>query len=740
MFGFQVPGACRRIGAEIQGNIERLAFRWLSVTIGPGRLNPAGGNAMHKVFYPDSVVVVGVSERPDNLAANIVANLLEFGYDGDVYAVGLRAGEVHGVPILPSLESLPEGVDLAVILTPAVTVPGLLDACGRKRIRRAVIESGGFAEFSETGRQLEERTHAVARRWGIRFVGPNCISVINMENGLCLPFVHLDRSAAKRGPVSVLAQSGGVSITYFHLLSEAGLGVNKVVSMGNKADLDEVDYLTFLLDDPGTQIVCLYLESIEEGRRLVELAATSSKPVVIHKANIARASEQIAFSHTAALANDDRIVEAALRQAGVARAISFDDAVALAQGLALPPVRGNDIVVLSRSGGHAVVAADAAEANGFRLAPISGAFLADVRDLFRADVVAPTNPLDLGVIFDFDLYGRVVQQCLRTLDPDALLLVHTYTTGAESEMSRRLVRRVHRLSCELNKPAAFCAFAQRAEIESLKRATDGPVFTEIEAAVRALAASRDWHARSPRLLPLRSPSGSRSHKVEGLLNGDGVLTTDVALAVCAAFEIPVPEWAVVESVGEALVVAGAIGYPVALKVLSPQISHKSDVGGVVLDIQNSVAMEEAFLALTERVERAVPDARVEGVLVQRMLSGGREVILGGKRDPSFGPVVMFGLGGSYVEVFDDVAFRLAPMTREDAEEMMDEVRGSPLLRGVRGELPGDLDALAEAMLGVSRLLVHCPEVVELDINPLLVFERGVAAVDARVVKLASIAT
>ncbi len=695
---------------------------------------------MHKVFYPDSVVVIGVSERPDNLAANIVANLFEFGYDGDIYAVGLRTGEIHGVPIQPSLESIPEGVDLAVILTPAVTVPSLLEACGEKRIRHAVIESGGFAEFSEAGRRLEERTHAVARRWGIRFMGPKCISVINMENGLCLPFVQLDRSAAQKGPVSVLAQSGGVSITYFYLLSEAGLGVNKVVSMGNKADMGEVDYLTFLLDDPGTEIVCLYLESIEEGRRLMELAAASSKPVVIHKANVARASEQIAFSHTAALANDDRIVEAALRQAGVARAVSFDDAVALAQGLALPPVRGNDLVVVSRSGGHAVVAADAAETNGFRLAPISDDFLADVQGLFRADVIAPTNPLDLGAIFDFDLYGHVVARCLRTLDPDALLLVHTYTTGAESEMSHRLARQVHRLSRELNKPVAFCAFAQQAEIESLKRATDDPVFTKIETAVRALAASRDRHALPPRLLPLPPSSGSRSHKVEGLLTSDGVLTTDAALALCAACEIPVAEWAVVESVEAALVAAGAMGYPVALKVLSADVVHKSDVGGVVLDIGGPGALEEAFPALMERMKERVPDACVGGVLVQRMLPGGREVILGGKQDPSFGPVVMFGLGGVYVEVFDDVAFRLAPMTREDAEEMIAQVRGSRLLRGVRGELTGDLDALAGAMLAVSRLLVNYPEVVELDINPLLVFERGVAAVDARIVKVASIAT
>ncbi len=601
---------------------------------------------MEKIFYPDSVAVIGVSERPGNLAANIVANMVEFGYSGDIYAVGRRSGEAHGLPILTSVESLPDGVDLAVILTPAATVTGLLEECGKKGIRHAVIESGGFAEFSEAGRELEEQVCQVARRWDIRFMGPNCISVVNMENGLCLPFApRLKRQAVKRGPVSVLAQSGGVSITYLLMLSEAGLGVNKVVSMGNKADLDEVDYLTFLLDDPGTEIVCIYLESIEEGRRLIELAGSSPKPIIVHKTNTGRASAEIAFSHTAALANDDRIVEAALRQAGVARAASFDDAVALAQGFALPPVRGNDLIVVARSGGHAVVAADAAGANGFRLLPIPDDFLADVRSLFHADVIALTNPLDVGVIFDFDLYGRIVEECLRALNPDALLLVHTYSAAFEGEMSHHLARRVQELSRELNKPVPLCVFAQREEVETLGHEMDYPIFTEIEMAVRALAGSRDRHTRPARLLPLPPAPAQRPHEVEGMLTRDTVLTTDAALGLCAAYGIPMAEWAVVESVEGALVTAGALAYPVALKVLSPDIPHKSDVGGVVLGIESPDVLRAEFAALLARVEEHTPDARITGVLVQRQLSGGREVILGGKRDPSFGPVVMFGLGG-----------------------------------------------------------------------------------------------
>jgi acyl-CoA synthetase (NDP forming) len=686
-----------------------------------------------RIFYPDSLVVVGASDRPDNLAANIIANLQRFDYGGDVYAVGLHGGEVHGVPIHPSVEDLPDGVDLAVILTPAATVPDLLEACGRKGILRAVIESGGFSEFSEEGRELERQVCAVADRWSIRFVGPNCISAVNMENGLCLPFVSFDEGAFKRGPVSVLAQSGGISITYLLMLSEAGLGINKVVSMGNKANLDEVDFLSYLLRDPGTEVIILYLESIEEGRRLIELAATSPKPIIVHKTNVAQASAEIAFSHTGALANDDRIVSTALHQAGIARALGFDDAVTLAQGFALPPVRGRNLVVISRTGGHAVVAADAAETNGFRLMPISEDVLEDVRSMFRADVIALTNPLDLGPIFDFGLYGPIVGKCLSVLDPDAVVVVHTYSSGPEAESSHELARQLGDLARTMYRPVAFCPFAPRSEIEVLQREMGYPIFTQLEAAMRALAASRERSFHPARLFPLPPPPTRRPHEVEKLLGRDGVLTTDTALGLCAAYGIPVAEWAVADRVEGALVAAASIEYPVALKVLSADVTHKSDVGGVALNVDGPQRLREAFAALMEQLEERAPEAQLGGVLVQRMFPGGREVILGGKRDPSFGPVVMFGSGGIHAEVFEDIVFRLAPLTRDVASEMISEVRGFRLLRGVRGDRPADVEAVVEVLLALSRLMVECPEVAEIDVNPVLVFEEGAMAVDARAV-------
>ena len=681
---------------------------------------------MERIFYPRSIVVIGVSERPDNLGRNILANLHAFGYQGDLYAVGRRRGQAHGVPIVASLEEVPDGLDLAVILVPAALVPDLVAACGRKGIERIVIESSGFSEFSPAGRELEEQVVETAREWGIRFVGPNCISVVNLEAGVCLPFVSVTPDPVRLGTASVVAQSGGVSITYLDRFSAAGVGVNKVVSIGNKADLDEADYLAYLLDDPGTEMICIYLESIGEGRELMELARDARKPIIVHKTNRGQASQRIALSHTAALADDDRIVSGALRQAGMLRAEDFRDAVAIGQGLALPPVTGNRLMVISRSGGHAVAAADAAEGYGFDLPPLSSAFADRVRDLFRADVIALTNPLDLGVIFDFELYAEITEECLRTVAPDAVLLINTYSAN-EIDASRRMARQVERIVAELERPVALCIYAQGDEARAVQEEVDLPVFTEIDEAVRGLAASRDWHRRQAQRAGAATLRPEPAAPAAPPPLPEGTLTTDQALALCQRYALPVAGWEAVDSVEAAAQAADRLGYPVALKVLAAEVVHKSDVGGVVLNLGKRTAVRQAA---EEMLSQVAGPARL---MVQRMVTGGVEVILGGKQDPSFGPVVMFGLGGVHVEVFDDVAFRVAPLTRFDAQEMIDEVKASRLLEGARGAPPADREGLIEAILSISRLMATNPHVVELDVNPLLVLEEGAVAVDARAV-------
>ncbi|UCF61703.1 MAG: acetate--CoA ligase family protein, partial [Anaerolineaceae bacterium] len=551
---------------------------------------------------------------------------------------------------------------------PANTVPDLMETCGQKGIQRIVIESAGFSEFSDEGRRLEESLLEIARKWNIRFVGPNCISVINLETGVCLPFGTITPENVRRGPASIISQSGGVSLTYFGLLSKAGVGVNKVVSIGNKTDLDETDYLAYLLDDEETEIVSIYLESISDGRRLMDLARSSSKPIIIHKANRGKASQSVAFSHTAAMADDDRIVDAAFNQTGILRAVGFQDMGAIAQGLSLPPVQGNDLLIISRSGGHAVSAADTAERYGFNLPSLPDAFIAAVRTLFSADVIAPTNPLDLGVIYDFQLYAQIVEQSLQALSPDAVLLINTYNQH-EAGGARQLARRVGEIVRELGYPIAVCNYTDVDDIQHIQDEIGYPVFDDIHSALRGLASSRDWHIWQQTHLE-SAPTYSMIRVPENKPNEE-ILTADKALDLCKRYGIPVARWEVAKNPEEAVKSAERIGFPVALKILSSEMIHKTDLGGINLSLTSSHEVSTTAQEMLKQIADFPYKTQPLAIMVQEMVHEGVEVIFGGKWDPKFGPVVMFGLGGIHVEIYDDVIFRVAPLTEYDARSMIE---------------------------------------------------------------------
>ena len=462
--------------------------------------------ALDQLFYPKSVVVIGVSESPDNLARTIVENLFEFQFQGEVLLVGKKEGVLYGKKIHTSLADLTAEIDVAVILTPAPTVPGLLEACGKKGIRWVILETGGFGEYSEDGALLEKEVLGIARRWGIRIVGPNGIGIVNTENGFVVPFVGMIKSPAAAGRVSVLAQSGGVSFAFFNLLSSARVGVAKLVSMGNKLDLDEIDFLRYLLKDPNTEIIGLYLESIKRGRELLELAGGASKPILVHKANTGEVSKQIAKLHTAALANDDRIVEAALKQANIVRTRDFRSFVSAVKVLSLPAMKGSRLVIVSRSGGIAIMAADSAEMHGFQLYPFEEKFQEMIHGYFRAKVIRPTNPLDLGDLFDFDLYVKILEKVLQIDAVDGILFQHG-AIGEEMEPSRRLILTVKELSLRYRKPIALCYLTSEEELALVKRTIDYPIFAEPSDALQALAVSRDHYlrGRTPREKPVPYP-------------------------------------------------------------------------------------------------------------------------------------------------------------------------------------------------------------------------------------------
>ena len=686
---------------------------------------------MDSLFYPKSVVVIGVSENPNNLGRNIVENLFEFQFNGEIFLIGQKGGILFGRRICTSFEELQEGIDVAVILTPAQAVPGILESCGRKKVRWAIVESGGFSEYSQEGAALEEEVHRIAKKWGIRMVGPNGIGIINIENGFVVPFVRLKGRAISKGKVSVLAQSGGVSLLYLNLLASANVGIAKVVSMGNKRDLNEVDYLNYLIQDPQTEIIGLYLESLQKGRDLMELARSTSKPIILHKANIGEGSHEIARLHTAALANDDRVVDAAAKQSDIVRTRDFRSFVSAVKILSLPAMKGNNVIALSRSGGIAIVAADSAERYGFRLFPLPKELTERIHNYFRAKVIQPTNPLDLGDLFDFDLYTKILDQVLRITGVDGVLFQHG-AAGEEKEPSRRLIHAIKELSLQYQKPVALCYFTDEEELAYVKRTIDYPIFTEPSEAFGALAVSREHYRKQnilkekPQIYPVEAP------RVKFLLQKAKGEKRDLllpeAFEVLRAYGIPVADYRVVDREEDLQKAMGQIEGPVALKIISPKILHKSDVGGVILNIGNLSEANGAY----QEIQR-LADGDRSGVLIQKMISQGREVILGTKRDPSFGPVVLFGLGGIYVEIFKETSLRVAPINRSEAEEMISELKTSSILKGIRGGRPLDIDGLVENLLRLSQLMMDFPEIEGIDINPVKALERGTVALDARIV-------
>ena len=673
--------------------------------------------------------MIGVSENPDNLARIIVKNLFEFQFKGEIILVGKKKGIFFGREICTSIEDIKEGIDVAVILTPAFSVPGILESCGRKKIRWAIIETGGFSEYSKEGAQLENEVLRIAKKWRMRIVGPNGIGLINVENGFVVPFINMKRDSARIGKVSILAQSGGVSLTYFNLLTSANVGIAKVVSMGNKLDLDEIDYLKYLIQDPQTEIIGLYLESLERGIELIGLARSTSKPIILHKANTGESSRHIAKLHTAALANDDKVVDAALRQADIIRAKDFRTFVNDVKILSLPAMKGNNLVILSRSGGIAIVAADSAEHYGFKLFPLRKDFTERIHNYFRAKVIQPTNPLDLGDLLDFDLYTKILDQVLRINGVDGVLFMHG-SAGEEKEPSRRLIHAVKDLSSRHQKPIALCYVTEEEELAYIKRTIDCPVFTEPSEALSALAVSRERHRKQNILIekpPVFAVDRRRVKRLIQKAKKDGRdLLLPEAFNVLQAYRIPVADYQVISRKEDLRKAIGKMEGPFAFKMISPEFSHKSDVGGVILNIRHLPEAEEAYKKI-KKLNRGSSS----GVLVQKMIAYGKEVILGAKRDPSFGPVVLFGLGGIYVEVLKESSLRVAPINRSEAIEMISELKASNILRGVRGEQPSDIGALVENLLRLSQLMIDFPEIEGIDVNPVMVLKKGAIAVDAR---------
>ncbi|MBM4387915.1 MAG: CoA-binding protein, partial [Deltaproteobacteria bacterium] len=442
---------------------------------------------LSKIFYPSRILILGVSGAAGNLGRNIAANLVEFGFGGEIHLYGRSGGNLFGHRIHTNLDDVPAGADLAVVLLPARAVPDALEKLGETGVRHAVIETGGFAERGGEGGIIQDRIKEIAERYGIRVVGPNCVGVMNPEAGLATAFVFV-RKMWRKGDVAVIAQSGGVGVSYLYLLASENIGISKFASVGNKMNTDEKDYLEYLTGDPATKIIVMYLESIARGREFFNLLRATSKPVLIQKANRTDAGKKIAFSHTAALSQDNEVVDAAIWQAGGIIVNSTKGMMSHIKSFLLPPANGDRIGIIARSGGHAVISADSANENGFALPEFDGGFLEKINSLLPAGIIKRQNPLDLGDLYNFEIYAKIMTEIIKLDYIDALVMVHEYFAMFEGEESRKLVPHAAALSAEYRKPVYLVLFAEEEEIAAVKKKFTYPVFSSIEEAFQAASA------------------------------------------------------------------------------------------------------------------------------------------------------------------------------------------------------------------------------------------------------------
>ena len=463
---------------------------------------------MNKFFYPSSLAIFGVSPEPRNLAKNIITNCQKMGFQGEIFPVGRNSGIVDGKKIITEPESLPQGIDLAVILVPAKMVPSVMDLCGRKGIHHAIISTGGYAEFQAENNKDEDDLLQIANQYGIRFIGPNCIGVICTNIGLCTPFNPLRPKNFKKGPISIIVQSGGVATQASYYFSEEHVGFSKVISAGNKLDLNELDLIEYLIGDDDTEQIHLYLESIDDGRGLLRLAKSSPKPIVIFKSNVSQTASAVAKSHTAALSNNDRIVDGALRQAGVVRVQDIHDMTVCAKALCLPPLKGNRLAVISLSGGFAVILGDACDGYGFQCPELPRDLVDKIESFRRGGVIRMSNPMDFGDVHDINALAFTLKSCLALEDIDGLVLsfmfgpeiARMFENGIDNH--EQMLNFVRKLGAEANKPIGLSFFGERQDIEALQKLNTYPVFGDPVESVRALAMLRDyWRGRSDTGLP-----------------------------------------------------------------------------------------------------------------------------------------------------------------------------------------------------------------------------------------------
>jgi acetate---CoA ligase (ADP-forming) len=709
-------------------------------------LTPAepGGPALHRldaVFRPKSVAVCGVTNTPGTVPYDLFHNLVSSGFSGPVYPVAPRRKEIAGHRAYDYLLDIPDPVDLAVLVFPGAVCERALLQCVEKEVKAAIVISAGFREVGAAGAAREQRLHSIAALNGLRVVGPNCLGVINTEPG-----VNLNASFAREmpaaGPIGFISQSGALCTAVLDYAAGRGVGFSKFISLGNKADLDEVDVLRYLANDEQTRVILIYLEDINRGRELMQVAremtagATHPKPILAIKGGRTSAGAAAAQSHTGALATSGEICAGVFAQSGIVQCETLEEMFNAAQLLAYQPwPKSNRLAIITNAGGPGVMATDAAVAAGLELPSFSSTTAAGLRQVLPA-AASVRNPVDLIGDARAERYADAISIVAADEHVDQLLVILTPQSMTDITAVARTICEM-RAHVEQRGKTLACSFMGSKDVApgiKLLQAHNIPHYILPEWATEALA--RTWRYQQWRS---RESSDFRVFEVDRETAGmvlhselDGFMLEPEALDVLAAYGLPVPEYELTATEDEALDAAEQLGYPVVLRIVSPAILHKVEAHGVILNIANRKQLRRAFNTLIADVSHVVSRDEIVGVLVRRMIPAGHELILGVNHDPVFGHILMVGLGGTYVEVFKDTSFRVVPLRRTAAGKMLRELRTFSLLTGVRGQRPRDIGAIEEIVQRLSQLVTDYPRIVELDINPLIVHPMGEGATVADV--------
>ena len=692
-------------------------------------------------FSPRSIAIIGASEKP-GVGKTIFYNIAKH-FKGKIYPVTPSNPTVGGLTAYKNVLDIPDSVDLAVVAAPSKFTPAVMEEVGKKGIKGAIIVSAGFKEVDEAGAKLEREVGEIAKKYGIRIIGPNCLGIMSFSKDNVMNSTFL-KVTPKYGNIALVSQSGAICAATVEDAEAQDIGFSKVISMGNKVDMDESDVLELLAEDEDTSVIVMYLEDIRNGRRFMEIAkeitTEKKKPIIVLKAGRTAEGAKAAASHTGALGGSDANYEAAFAQCGVIRVDTMGELFDLATAFSKQPLPDGDVVIVSNAGGPAIISTDACSRYGLKMADISS-----IKDEIAKVIPpygSPRNPVD--IVGDAD-YLRFEKVLLLVLAHPNVGSVVTMCTPSATLNYDDLARVLVKMSQQFSNKTILASLMGLAEgIENRKIMSEGgiPYYLYAEPAIKTLKAMYDFKkwvdTASTKASTLQFTKDT--DKVKSIFenvrkHGRANLLEEEGYEVLQAYGFPTPQSILCTTEQEGIDAARQIGYPLVMKIVSPDIIHKSDAGGVKVGVKTDDELKSAFRTITENALKYKSDVKIKGVLVQEMVKSAKETILGASQDPTFGPVIMFGLGGIYVEVLKDVVFRVASIHEQEAINMVESIKTLKLLKGVRGEKPSDLKAIADSLQRLSQLVVDFQEIKEFDINPLLVLEEGKGArvVDARII-------